>query len=295
MKKAICVLLSAATLVLCACGGTTAAETTPTVKPEQTATPTQAVTPEPTVTPKPDKSGFNEATNTEYTLGGIVFQIPSYYGEPKSSNAGEKILVYESYVSVGGIIFDDNDTSVSEENFRENQKDLIDMLAKKYSAEIGEIEEITICGVPAARTEVSDAKYSGCMIIFPNTRGESLSVIIAIYSSDADYDYMSDFERILSSAVPAEETDSDGVTPAFKAQMDSYEEFFNEYVEFMQSYMNSDDMAGMLIKYASMMSKYADMMDALDSIDESELSTADYAYYIEVTARITQNMAKILG
>lgn len=67
MKKAICAILAAATLFLCACGGTAAPEQTPAVTPAPTAAPTPKPTPKPTPsptpTPKTDRNGFDEASN----------------------------------------------------------------------------------------------------------------------------------------------------------------------------------------------------------------------------------------
>ena len=72
--------------------------------------------------------------------------------------------------------------------------------------------------------------------------------------------------------------------------MDSYEAFFDEYINFMKAM--SDDPANMtmLLKYTAMMTQYADTMEKLEAIDESRLSPADDAYYIEVMARIEVKM-----
>ena len=83
-----------------------------------------------------------------------------------------------------------------------------------------------------------------------------------------------------SGAVPA------GVTPEFKAAMDSFEAFFDEYADFMKAYSESPDDLGLLLRYADFLSRYTDTMDKLDAIDESELSPADDAYYLQVMARI---------
>ena len=45
--------------------------------------------------------------------------------------------------------------------------------------------------------------------------------------------------------------------------MDSYEAFFDEYVEFMKKYKDSDDPTSMLADYADYMAKYADAMEKL--------------------------------
>lgn len=81
-----------------------------------------------------------------------------------------------------------------------------------------------------------------------------------------------------------------GVTPEFKATMDSYEAFMNEYVAFMVTYENSDNTIAMLGDLASLMETEVEWLNTIDAIDETELSDADYAYYIAVTARVTQMM-----
>ena len=86
---------------------------------------------------------------------------------------------------------------------------------------------------------------------------------------------------------------SSGVNADFKETMDSYEEFFNDYVDFMKKYENSDDVTSMMTDYADYMSKYSDMMGKLDSIDTDSLSADDYAYYVEVNARITKKLAEV--
>lgn len=75
--------------------------------------------------------------------------------------------------------------------------------------------------------------------------------------------------------------------------MDSYEDFFDEYIEFMKKYENSDDVAGMLNDYADYMTKYADYMQKLNDVDTDNLLTADAAYYTKVQARIVKKLAEI--
>lgn len=86
---------------------------------------------------------------------------------------------------------------------------------------------------------------------------------------------------------------SDNVSPDFKATMDSYEEFFNDYVDFMKKYKNSTDITSMASDYADYMTKYSDMMQKLNDIKSEDLSTADLAYYNEVNARITKKLAEV--
>ena len=70
-------------------------------------------------------------------------------------------------------------------------------------------------------------------------------------------------------------------------------EFFDEYVEFMKKYQNSDNQASMLSDLADYMTKYSETMQKLDEIDEDSLSAADLAYYTEVNARIMKKLAEV--
>ncbi len=82
-----------------------------------------------------------------------------------------------------------------------------------------------------------------------------------------------------------------GVDPDLKAFLDSYEQYIDQYVEFMKKY-NSDpnNMVSMLGEYGEMMQKYADFAEKLEEYDSDNMSTEDYKYYIEVTTRCSQKM-----
>ena len=88
-------------------------------------------------------------------------------------------------------------------------------------------------------------------------------------------------------------SDNTEVTPSFKETMDSYEEFMNEYVDFMKKYSESDNALDMLSEYSDMMKKYSEYMTKIDDIDTGNLSTADLAYYLEVTARVAEKLATL--
>lgn len=92
-----------------------------------------------------------------------------------------------------------------------------------------------------------------------------------------------------------EVTDNNTVSPEFKDTMDTYEEFFDEYIAFMQKYMNAgaDDLLSMMNDYNKYLSKYSETMNKMDSINEDELTNADRLYYIEVTSRINEKLLKV--
>ena len=90
-----------------------------------------------------------------------------------------------------------------------------------------------------------------------------------------------------------EPQDESRIRPEFKEAMDSCEQFYDEYVAFMQKYQENSSDLTLLADYASYMTRYEEMMNKLDAIEEDDLTTAELAYYIEVTSRIQQKLLTI--
>ena len=91
-----------------------------------------------------------------------------------------------------------------------------------------------------------------------------------------------------------QETPEADISPDFKAAMDSYEAFFDEYVTFMKKYAKSNgtDM-NLLNDYTTYMSQYADTMTKFEALKDADMSTAEAAYYIEVQSRITKKLLEV--
>lgn len=98
-------------------------------------------------------------------------------------------------------------------------------------------------------------------------------------------------------AAPKQSNDSDSssnIDPDFKAAVDSYEEFMNDYVDFMKKYKESDGSDLSLISdYADMMSKYSQYAEDFKELDDGSLTTAEAAYYMEVQSRVSQKLLEI--
>ena len=86
---------------------------------------------------------------------------------------------------------------------------------------------------------------------------------------------------------------AEGVTPEFKEAMDSYEEFFDEYIDFMVRYSESDNPLEMMDEYYDYLSKYSETMQELNDMEDKEVTDADRLYYIEVQTRILDKLSKV--
>ena len=93
-----------------------------------------------------------------------------------------------------------------------------------------------------------------------------------------------------SSGSEEKNDDTGAVSADFKETMDSYEAFFDEYIEFMQKYKEDPSDLMLLSEYTDFLSKYTEYMGKLSAIDKEELSTADALYYAEVSARISKKL-----
>ena len=88
-------------------------------------------------------------------------------------------------------------------------------------------------------------------------------------------------------------TTSNEIDADFKAAMDSYEKFFDEYVAIMKKYKANPTDLSILTDYATYMSQYADMIQKLEEWENKDLNTAEAAYYVDVQARITKKLLEV--
>lgn len=89
---------------------------------------------------------------------------------------------------------------------------------------------------------------------------------------------------------PEPTKDSGGMDPEFKAAMDSYETFMNEYVAFMKKYKANPSDLSLLKDYTTYMSKYAAVVSDFEKWNSSDMNVAETAYYLEVQGRVSKKL-----
>lgn len=86
-----------------------------------------------------------------------------------------------------------------------------------------------------------------------------------------------------------------GLSPDFKEAMDSYEDFIDEYIAFMERYADSNGTdLSILADYAKFMTEYAEFCAAFAEWGEKDLNAEELAYYTEVQARVNQKLLEIV-
>lgn len=91
----------------------------------------------------------------------------------------------------------------------------------------------------------------------------------------------------------SKDNDSGGLDPEFKAAMDSYETFMNDYVDFMKKYSDNPSDLNLLTDYADYMNKYSEFVEDFEKWEDEEMNTAETAYYIDVQARVSKKLLEL--
>lgn len=125
---------------------------------------------------------------------------------------------------------------------------------------------------------------------------------IDMYAPDEDED-TSDEEATTQSSSQSEQTqpsqqstqqtNTTGIRPEVKEQIDAYEKFFDEYVAFMKKYKDSNNAVSMAADYAKFMKKYTEYTQKFENIDDKGWNDAEVAYWLEVNGRVMGKLATI--
>ena len=88
-------------------------------------------------------------------------------------------------------------------------------------------------------------------------------------------------------------TDSGVLSPEFKKTMDDYEAWFDHYCEVMKKYQDNPSDLELMSEVTDLLSEETTMLDQMENMDQSEMNSAELAYYIEVTARIEKKLLEV--
>ncbi len=101
-----------------------------------------------------------------------------------------------------------------------------------------------------------------------------------------------------TSSVPPANADSsnlvNGMRPAFKEAMDSYEDFYDEYCDFAKKLESEPTNMELLAEYAELQKELSKMDSAFEKWENSELNPIEEKYYLEVQLRVSQKLMSII-
>ena len=251
--------------------------------------------------------------------GGLSFQIPDYFGEPEMSGdvknyyaeTGNSLTALQMY-SADGILDEDNFESDSNEMYDsylagfENSDDVTDLQNKNSDdATIGCGLHCMIYNYSFMMTDVD----CNCVLTFiNNTEANKVITVSLIQSEQSEYDYYDAYAEMVdkceivdTKAETTEEPDSAAdsgsdsglLSPDFKKTMDDYEAWFDHYCEVMKKYEENPSDIELLSEMSDLLTEEATMLEEMENMDQSEMNTAELAYYLEVTARIEKKLLEV--
>lgn len=253
-------------------------------------------------------------SNYSYTtidVYGVPIEIPEYV-RIEDLDIGPSYIIGDDEMAIVFQMESVNTASLSADMFSE-------VVDNSVSATEYERQELMVGDCQGIEYKVS---YEGMLckalyVNYSNLYGSKVLIFYFVYSSDdelVEYDriveqlgtYKAEDFDIAESTVQSSSsgtsqsygqssTTSSGVNPQLKQTLDSYEEFIDEYVAFMNTYSSADsaDMYAMMDEYLDMLNQYTQFVNEIDNLDTSNMSTADYAYYLEVMARVSQKMLSV--
>ena len=244
-----------------------------------------------------ERNGFDKETNQKITIGNMMFSVPEYLAEKEGSTESNITLTENSSMMRLQIVSVEMEGKLDQFGSEEQASAVNGMLDNMDGIELGDLQTGQEAGgLPTVlftcSGAINDAPVSGKGAVLYNEGFDTMVALLLVQTDSSPYSYFGDFDKIVQSAKADKKPK---VSKEFKKTMDKYEDFIDEYVKFMKSYQDSDDVMGMLNDYTEYMSKYQEVMDGLNSIDEDELSDADLAYYLEVNSRISKKLLEAAG
>ena len=252
-----------------------------------------------TAAAREDKAGFNHETNATIEIGGYSFEIPDYYvlneELTRESNTDYRVADGEAVIRFAT----DDETA--------GTKDEFDSIRDEYVEGImsGVADDAKADGNDFTCT-VDGSPCSGRVELLYNEPMHTLVAAIFMQQDASSADYLPDFEKVMASAklVASEsaessageessDTDSGLLSPEFKKTMDDYEAWFDHYCEVMKKYQEDSSNIELLSEMTDLLSEETEMLEQMENMDQSQMNSAELAYYIEVTARIEKKLLEV--
>ena len=112
-------------------------------------------------------------------------------------------------------------------------------------------------------------------------------------SEPAETVEMESEEEPSETADEASDADTGVLSPEFKETMDDYEAWFDHYCEVMKKYQDNPSDLELMSEMTDLLSEETEMLEQMENMDQSQMNSAELAYYIEVTARIEKKLLEV--
>lgn len=256
--------------------------------------------------PKPQKNGFDSSTNEVYTLASYTVEIPKYWKSEKKTDGG-----FQRYAETNGKVAmlqvsaqaeTDASYPVTFDGLMDDNDNMMSSLEASTFEEITSYEVIdtgVVKGILYKGTLASDLPaYAECFV-FASEEDSTWCLMFLAQTDNADYSYTNDFMKIIKSIKSSKNNskidNTSGIDPDFKAAMDAYEAFYDEYCDILQKYSKNPTDMTLLLEYSKLMAKAVEMDEAFAKWESEDLNSEELKYYLEVNNRVMQKMVDVMG
>ncbi len=245
------------------------------------------------------------ASSTTYTVGCVEYSVPSDWSGDGVINSSGATYFYPEY----GMLMVEQKSLSEDLSSPEVQASLMqdfngDMesggiaITNTYLIDnhyaLAASGECVVKGskmwISAVYLQVKDTVYNFSMGVFEDHYTDYDAETEAIFASIRVDEQAASTE----STKPTESTEGNegsGISAEFKETMDSYEAFFDKYVEYLKQFQGEYDPA-IQSEYTEFMESYNDVIAKFHQIDIQKLTPEESAYYNEVMTRVSEKLAE---
>ena len=306
-------------LVVALCAGTGCGSKADEAKPAEGAQPAAEEVQPAEEAPADEEAAVAKDTRTEYAgfddvreehFGRFALKVPSYYAKGDSNDHSARFNGQDRDVVITLAAGEGLNGLGGEELLSELAGSLKEAEGASSLETVSEPRRVegTVLEthLQSFKATISGDEYEEEAAVIIDREGDSVLFLLLLQATSSPYRYTEDFEKVVASVVvkePAAEAETaagDGETagtdirPEFKEAMDSYEAFFDEYVDFMKLYQGDPTNLDLLLGLSDMLTREAEMMEEFDDWQDEDLNSAELAYYLEVQARIYRKLGEVL-
>lgn len=245
-------------------------------------------------------------------LAAVVVIILIMLLNPKGSKNESKKISGESIPNVFGIAYTDATDILEEDGYEVKAVETsVKNISDKLLYPLGSVEQGAVFKIDDYILDGKGHLTLNYEILYDESMASEDKSIVIYYAKEA-YEGEAEKESATedsdaNNAAPAEDNkktdtaasndsgskNSGGIRDDFKAAMDSYEKFFDEYVAIMKKYASNPNDMSILGDYTKYIGKYAQMMEDFEKWESEDMNAAETAYYVEVQGRITKKLLEV--
>lgn len=266
---------------------------------------------------RPQRNDFDVNTAQNVLSGNYIIPVPAYWQDdtPQSETGFRGYVDFDdrmTALTIGSAV--DTEDPATFEVLYEDKDNMIKAYERMEEfglkcefvrTDIIETKELKGMSFDFNFTVDENGKTGKCThVVFPSEKDNKWIYVSLYVSDDADFSYSADFMKMIKAIKKNDGTISEGNTsssalkgirPEFKKTMDSYEAFFEKYIDIIKRYQANPSDLSLMMDYFEYLEKYSDAIEKLDALGDEDMSTEETVYYTKTMLRIKQKLLNVVS